>query len=545
VRPLRFALLAAAAGLALADAAIVTLALPELLVELDTTVEGVAAVIAVYTLALALVPLPVERLARGRDARAVAAAGFAVFTAGSLACALAGSLEVLLLARAVQGAGGAAGMIAAFPLLRGGEPAGRRWWVAAAVIATAIGPALGGALTEAFDWRAIFVVQLPVSALAVLAALTSPACRVAAQAPRWEARHLRPAAGLALLSAALTAVLFLLVLLLVAGFAIAPLQAALVVTVTPVAAVAGALVRGDARWRAAAGAALVGGGTLALGFLPGDRLAWTVPAQVLAGLGLGMALTAIAGPLLPERTVADAARLLAVRHLGIGAAFVLLAPLVANDLEQATERAQLRGVALVLDAPLDPLDKLQLAPALLGAVEGDRPRAGLEEATARERRAFEGEDRATFDAIARRADEVLVHGVGEAFQSAFLITGGLGLLAALVLLPSGGRRRPAGAAAAVALAATLVYVAAERRLAHEPVTLQDPCEPRDLPSTGGIGGFLQDRALEQLDRAACEDGATREELVLALFDSAAAARYEREHGRDPRGMGGLLDLLGG
>ena len=60
-----------AAGLVLADASIVTLALPELLRALDTTVEGVAAVIAVYTGVLALALLPAERVVRrlGRGAR--------------------------------------------------------------------------------------------------------------------------------------------------------------------------------------------------------------------------------------------------------------------------------------------------------------------------------------------------------------------------------------------------------------------------------------------------------------------------------------------
>src|ERR1051325_3444513 len=68
-----------AAGLVLADASIVTLALPELLRALDTTVEGVAAVIAVYTLVLAAALLPAERLVRRHGAAAVGAGGFALF----------------------------------------------------------------------------------------------------------------------------------------------------------------------------------------------------------------------------------------------------------------------------------------------------------------------------------------------------------------------------------------------------------------------------------------------------------------------------------
>ena len=83
VRPVALAI---AAGLALADASIVTLALPQLLTELDTTIEGVAAVIGVYTLVLCLTLLGAWRVAQVCGYRAVGAAGFALFAAASLVC---------------------------------------------------------------------------------------------------------------------------------------------------------------------------------------------------------------------------------------------------------------------------------------------------------------------------------------------------------------------------------------------------------------------------------------------------------------------------
>ena len=67
-------ILALAAGIALADGSIVTLALPEILQDLDTTVEGVAAVIGVYTVVLAAARLPLERRARSPSARSGRAA---------------------------------------------------------------------------------------------------------------------------------------------------------------------------------------------------------------------------------------------------------------------------------------------------------------------------------------------------------------------------------------------------------------------------------------------------------------------------------------
>jgi hypothetical protein len=80
---------------------------------------------------------------------------------------------------------------------------------------------------------------------------------------------------------------------------------------------------------------------------------------------------------------------------------------------------------------------------------------------------------------------------------------------------------------------------AARSAEPEPVAIADPCEPRDLPGTGGIGGIVQDVALAGLDRAACDFGSSREELAIALVDDEAADEYEAEHGVDPRSIGDL------
>src|SRR3954466_14432404 len=117
---LRRALVAIAAGLALADASIVALALPPILTEFDTTISGVAAIIGVYALVLALSIWPAARVRVGPS-------GFALFALASLGCGVAGSLELLLVLRAVQAIGGAAALIAAFMLVdRGPRPLGRR-----------------------------------------------------------------------------------------------------------------------------------------------------------------------------------------------------------------------------------------------------------------------------------------------------------------------------------------------------------------------------------------------------------------------------------
>jgi MFS family permease len=584
------ALLAVASGLVLADAAIVTLALPPILLELDTTVEGVAAVIAVYTAVLALA-LPLAAALHGRF---TGAAGAVLFTAASIGCASADSLELLLVMRALQALGGAALLAAAFDALDGGG-AGRRLWIGAAVAGTAAGPALGGVLTELFDWQAIFIAQAPIALAAVPALLQWPAAAARREPalPR-PPRDLLAGLALALLSGALTAVVFLLVLLLISGWSVEPIAAAAAVSVLPVAAVAGSFVRGPAATRAVSGCLLVGGGIACLAFLPEASVAWTIAPQLLAGAGMGMAFPALAGELLPERTRGQSAALLSLRHAGITLALVALAPVVAAELDDQIDLGRERGTAVVLDSALPPTDKIAIAPRLFAEIESEDPRDALDRAVARERRRVgtadrdllsrlerlqgqlgggsggvlgeleELEDRygggllddleeqlggvpsaaelrAELDLVADELDDVVLAAVDAAFSPAFAITGGMALVAALVLLP---RRRlrtaTLGAALALAVAIPAGYAIAGTGLGPDPVEIADPCQDRERRSVGGVEGAAEDVALTALDRAACRFGSSREELVLALFDDASRRDYEREHDVDPRSFDELL-----
>ena len=260
-------------------------------------------------------------------------------------------------------------------------------------------------------------------------------------------------------------------LLLVTGWSVEPLAAAAAVSVLPVAAVLSARVRGPATVRAPAGALLVAGGVLALAFLPGASLWWTVLPQAMAGAGLGLALPALAGELLPEDTAEQAANLLAIRHAGITVALILLAPVASAQLDDAVDDTRIKGAALVLDARLPPLEKLSLAGTLLADIDPVDPRGQLEEGLAVAD--VDPEDRAAFDELATRADEMLVAGVQAAFAPAFAICGALALLAALVLVPRDRRVLAAGAAAAVLAGGAAL---ARPALAPEPVTLADPCQ---------------------------------------------------------------------
>ena len=548
--PLARTLVALGVGLALADASVVTLALPELIVELDTTVEGVAAVLGVYTLVLAAALIPAEGLRRQIGTVWLGVCGFAVFAAAGAGCGVVDSLAPLLVLRGVQALGAAAGLVCGFAYLTAGERGRERLWTLAAVLGAAAGPALGGLLTESFDWRAIFLFQAPVGVLAALAFAGPGGAPISFEGPGSESsasrRHrfeLGPTLALALVSAALSAVLFLLVLLLVSGWSIAPLEAALAVSILPGAALVGMRIRGDPRLRAAAGCGLVGAGVLGLAFMGSASVAWTVLPQLMAGIGMGLALTSLIGPLLPEETPGQTAQLLAIRHAGITMALLILAPVTAAQIDDAVTDTRERGAALVLDAELGPLDKIELANAVTADLDPVDPRETLRRSLD-EAATGVGEnpqDAAAYAELAQRADDTLIAGIDAAFRPAFVISAALALVGALVLLPRRDSRSLrvslalVGAAVAVSAAQALVAT----RTDPEPVVIADPCEGRDLPGTGGIGGIVQDAALVGLDRAACDFGSSREELAIALVDDEAAQEYEDEHDVDPRSVENL------
>jgi len=131
---------------------------------------------AAYALVLAVLLLPAATLGDRLGRRRLFLAGLVIFTAGSLACALAPTALALQLFRALQGVGGAVLFATATPLLRAefsGAALARALGVFGATLggATAIGPLAGGVLTDTLGWRFIFFVNLPIG----VAASTPPA----------------------------------------------------------------------------------------------------------------------------------------------------------------------------------------------------------------------------------------------------------------------------------------------------------------------------------------------------------------------------------
>ena len=446
VRRMCVPLLALTVGTVLADSAIVTLALPEILRELDGSVAEVAWVLIAFNLVLAVVSVPAAWVCAHCNPAPLTAAGIAVFALASAACAWAGTMEVLIAARSVQALGGAFALVGCLELLVAAtdEVRGVARWIAAGVLGTAAGPVAGGLLTEAISWQSIFIVQVPIAVLAVPAALAVRAPR--APSPTRAPPAVAPNLALVLLSAALTAALFLVVLLLVEGWRRSPAVAALTVSVVPIAAFVAPplarLVRGGPRSETAAGCVLIAGGLAALALPPSANLAWTIAPQALIGLGLGLTVDSLTYAALRDRfpRALHGGWTISARHAGVVLGLVLLTPVFTADLRDAQQPATEAITSLVLDAPLLPEDKIALARGLgeqLAAEEGRVP--DLHPAFAALR--LTDAERVEAQQLEASLNSQLERSATRAFRDSFLIAAGLALAALPALVPVPRRRR--------------------------------------------------------------------------------------------------------
>ncbi len=155
------------------DVTVVATALPAIAADLGFSPAGASWIITAYTVVLAGLLILGGRAADLVGARRMFAAGLAVFTLGSAACAAAVSPGMLIAARVVQGCGAALLSPAALACLTDGVPERARgralgWWTAAAAGGGASGWVLGGVITELAGWRWVFAINVPIG-LAALA----------------------------------------------------------------------------------------------------------------------------------------------------------------------------------------------------------------------------------------------------------------------------------------------------------------------------------------------------------------------------------------
>jgi MFS family permease len=175
--------LCAAQFLLVLDVTIVAVALPATRGTFALSPEALQWIITAYTLTFGGLLVATGRAGDLLGHRRLFRAGLVTFGAASLACALAPSAGTLIAARAVQGAGAAMAAPAALALTAA-LPDRRRavaWLTAAAAAGGASGWVLGGVLTQAFDWPAVFAVNVPLCAAAALVAGRLPESRGAAR----------------------------------------------------------------------------------------------------------------------------------------------------------------------------------------------------------------------------------------------------------------------------------------------------------------------------------------------------------------------------
>ena len=446
----RVAALAIAVGLVLADSSVVVLALPEIYRELDTTVAGVTWVLISFNLVMALAAVPAALAARRFGPGRAAAVGLAIFAGAGLACGVSDQLSTLIVARCVQALGGALAVTAALELLPatvGSERRAAVLWASAGATGAALGPAVGGILTELVSWQSIFLIQVPIALAAAVPILTVARHEAATGIIEPELRrtgrpHFWANVALAMVSAAIAAALFLLVLLLIEGWRLSPIGAAIVVSVMPLAALLGSRLGGlveSARARAAAGAILVSGGLGGLALLPSAEVALTVPPQVLVGIGLSLVLSALTETALGGRApqAIHGGWTISARHAGVVIGLLALTPIFTHDIAQQREDAINAGTAVILDSPVEPLLKIDLTQKVTDRLDDEKgkvPTIG----PAFEPLPSDPRERAETVQLREELQDQLNRGATHAFSPSFGLAALLGLLA---LIPIALARR--------------------------------------------------------------------------------------------------------
>jgi MFS family permease len=417
-----------AVAVAFADSSIVVLALPDLYTRFHTTIERVSWVVTGYNVAVAVGALVLVFFVHRLRAATVLGVGLLTFIAASIACSVAGSLWFLVGARCVQGVGAAlllAGSLPVLASLTGSAARGAVVWTLAGTFGAALGPALGGVVTELFGWRAIFVVQAPLAALGLLgvaAARSAPALEEG-----WRpslARTLPANTCIGLLFGALVGVLFLSVILVITAWGHSPIAGAGIVSVLPAATLAARPLerRVPPLTAVYGGAALLAAGLLELAFLPSASVVFMIAALAFCGVGLGLSIPVLSHAALDLGTgLARSGTLtIGVRHLGLVLALASIAPLLAAQLPPAGRKAELRATAVLLDAPIG-LDK-KIPVALDARTEFARARAGEIPDLARPFNAHGAQHDPALAAVRDKLVGAIRDTITRAFRSSFLLS---------------------------------------------------------------------------------------------------------------------------
>jgi EmrB/QacA subfamily drug resistance transporter len=154
------------------DALVVTTALPTIRVHLGASIQQLEWTVNAYTLSFAVLLMTGAALGERFGRRRMFAAGLAVFSGASAACALAPNVGLLIAARAIQGAGAALVMPLGMTLLSAAYPPERRAralgiFSGITGLAVLAGPVVGGAITQGIAWQWIFWINVPIGLLTI------------------------------------------------------------------------------------------------------------------------------------------------------------------------------------------------------------------------------------------------------------------------------------------------------------------------------------------------------------------------------------------
>jgi MFS family permease len=159
------------------DALIVNVALPSIQADFAVGEEALQWAVAAYSLGMAVFIMTAATLADLHGRRRWYVIGIVVFTLASVVCGIAPSLEVLNIARGVQGVAAATVNVTSLALVSAVFPDPKQKaqaigvWTAIANVGAAIGPTVGGVLVEQIGWRSIFLVNVPVGILVAFLSL--------------------------------------------------------------------------------------------------------------------------------------------------------------------------------------------------------------------------------------------------------------------------------------------------------------------------------------------------------------------------------------
>ncbi|MBW6410868.1 MFS transporter [Clostridium weizhouense] len=159
--------------MALLDTTVVNISLPKMTEYFNTTMDHISWVVNAYNLATAVILVTASRLSDQFGRKKLFIAGVFLFTISSLLCGISNSLQALILFRTLQGLAAAFVVTVAMPLSIEIFPPEKRktimaLWGAFAGLAAASGPSIGGIITQFFNWRYIFFINIPIGCICIL-----------------------------------------------------------------------------------------------------------------------------------------------------------------------------------------------------------------------------------------------------------------------------------------------------------------------------------------------------------------------------------------